>query len=489
MTTASFRPTHIEPHVWRIAVVVILGAIMSVLDTTVVNVALDSLSKDLHTSINGIQWVVTGYLLSLAAVIPVTGWAARRFGPRRLYLGALVLFTTASALCGLAWSTGSLVGFRVLQGAAGGMLMPIGQMVLVKAAGPRALPRVMSAIGIPIILAPVFGPTLGGLLLEHVGWQAIFLINVPIGVVAVSAALKLFPADTHDEVAGRLDATGLVLSAAGVVGITYGLAQSGPQGTLLAPQVLVPLIAGFALVTAFVVRALHIDHPLLDVRLYANRAFAAASLTTAALGAALFGAMILMPLYFQIVRHEDAVHTGLLLVPQGIGAAIAMQLSGRSTEKLGGGLTALIGGGITLAATLPFVLMTDQTSYFAISAAMVARGFGIGMSMMPAMTAAFTVLRKDQISDASPQLIVLQRVGGSIGTAVLSVVLSNHLATARTGAEAAGAFGTTYWWVMGVTLVGLVPTLLLTAVERRARGVQRATVHDLPTGELALEAA
>src|SRR6266536_4344771 len=139
MTTASFRPPRIEPHVWRIAVVVILGAIMSVLDTTVVNVALDSLSKDLHAPINSIQWVVTGYLLALAAVIPVTAWAGKRFGPRRLYISALVLFTLGSALCGLAWSVGSLVAFRVLQGAAGGMLMPIGQMVLVKAAGPRNL--------------------------------------------------------------------------------------------------------------------------------------------------------------------------------------------------------------------------------------------------------------------------------------------------------------------------------------------------------------
>src|SRR5689334_10426363 len=195
---------------------------MSVLDTTIVNVALDTLARDLHTTLEGIQWVATGYLLALAAVIPVTGWAARRFGSRRLYLGSLVLFTLGSALCGLAWSTGSLIAFRVLQGVGGGMLMPIGQMVLVKAAGPRNLPRVMSAIGVPIVLAPVFGPTLGGLLLEHAGWEWIFLVNVPIGAVALVAALKLFPADTPEE-AGKLDLPGLLLVAGGLVGITYGL--------------------------------------------------------------------------------------------------------------------------------------------------------------------------------------------------------------------------------------------------------------------------
>ena len=161
-----------NPKLWRIAVVVILGAIMSVLDTTIVNVALDTLSKELNSSLDGIQWVVTGYMLALAAVIPVTGWAAARFGARRLYLISLVLFTAGSALCGFAWSAESLIGARVLQGLGGGMLMPIGQMILVRAAGPQNMARVMSAIGVPIILAPVFGPTLGGLLLEHAGWQS-----------------------------------------------------------------------------------------------------------------------------------------------------------------------------------------------------------------------------------------------------------------------------------------------------------------------------
>src|ERR1044072_1481461 len=180
---------------WRIAVVVILGAIMSVLDTTIVNVALDTLSVKLHSSLDGIQWVVTGYMLALAAVIPVTGWAATRFGSRRLYLISLVLFTAGSALCGLAWSSESLIAARVLQGLGGGMLMPIGQMILVRAAGPKNMARVMSAIGVPIILAPVFGPTLGGLLLEHAGWQWIFFVNLPIGIAAVIAALRLLPRD------------------------------------------------------------------------------------------------------------------------------------------------------------------------------------------------------------------------------------------------------------------------------------------------------
>jgi EmrB/QacA subfamily drug resistance transporter len=500
-SSSQTLPTpRIEPHVWRIAIVVILGAIMSVLDTTIVNVALDDLSKDLHSPLESTQWVVTGYLLALAAVIPVTGWAARRFGSRKLYLIALVAFTAGSALCGLANSTGELVLFRVMQGVGGGMLMPIGQMILVKAAGPRNLPRVMAAIGVPIILAPVFGPTIGGLLLEHAGWQWIFLVNLPVGVIALVTALRLLPKDQPED-AGSLDFIGLVLVAAGLVGVTYGLAESGSAGSLVAGKVLIPVVVGIVLIAAFVLRALRIPAPLLDMRLYKNKAFAAASVTTFCLGAALFGAMILMPLYFQQVRGEDAVTTGLLLMPQGVGAAFAMRMSAGATERWGGGVTAMIGGAITVVATIPFVLIGGGTSYWLIGAAMVFRGFGIGMSMMPAMTAAFAVLRPDQVNHATPQLNVLQRVGGSVGTAILSVVLSNHLSDvaaraaasggAPTADAAAGAFGLTYWWVLGVTAFALLPTLLLALVERSARdaGVAElppvAAIEDL---ELALEA-
>src|SRR5580693_5565762 len=244
MEPTQQSPARVEAHVWRIATVVIIGVIMSVLDTTIVNVALHDLSTDLHASLDSIQWVITGYLLSLAAVIPITGWAVRRYGARRLYLIALVVFTAGSALCGLAWSSGSLIAFRVLQGVGGGMLTPIGQMILVKAAGPRNLPKVMSLIGVPIVLAPVFGPTLGGLLLQTAGWQWIFLINAPVGLLAFVMAWRLLP---HDEAgtsqAGRLDVLGLALAAIGVVGITYGLSESEAAGSLVSSSVLIPVLA------------------------------------------------------------------------------------------------------------------------------------------------------------------------------------------------------------------------------------------------------
>jgi EmrB/QacA subfamily drug resistance transporter len=492
MASADQQSSRIEAHVWRIAIVVIIGVIMSVLDTTIVNVALHDLSTDLHAPLASIQWVITGYLLSLAAVIPITGWAVRRYGARRLYLIALVVFTAGSALCGLAWSSGSLIAFRVLQGVGGGMLTPIGQMILVKAAGPRNLPKVMSAIGVPIVLAPVFGPTLGGLLLQDAGWQWIFMINVPVGILAFTLALRLLPRDQAGAAgAGPLDFFGLILAAAGTVGITYGLSESNAAGSLTSGKVLGPVVLGVALITAFVVRSRRIDRPLLDVSLFRNRGFSAASVVTFCLGGALFGAMILMPLYFQTVRGEDAISTGLLLIPQGLGAGLGMFLSGRATERLGAGVTSLIGGLVLSVATVPFVLIDAHSSYVLIGVAMAMRGVGIGLAIMPAMTAAFSVLTPEQVNDATPQLTVLQRVGGSLGTAIIAVVLegkTSHAGIHPTPSALAGAFGSTYWWVMGLTLVALVPTTALTVIERRARLAAAGAARAIGDPDLAPEA-
>jgi len=458
----------IDPAVWRIATVVILGSMMSILDTTIVNVALESLSRDLHTPLNNVQWVVTAYLLSLAAVIPVSAWAARRIGPKRLYLLSIVLFTLGSVLCGVANSVAELIAFRVVQGVGGGMIMPVGQMIIIRAAGARNLARVMGAIGVPVVMGPVLGPTIGGLLLDNVGWRWIFFVNVPIGIVAVIAGLRKLPFDTPED-AGKFDLTGLALLATGLVGLTYGLAEIGSTTSSDTTHVVLPLAVGVVLVTAFVLRARRIERPLLDVRLYANKAFGAASVTMFCFGAALFGGMILMPLYFQTVRHEDALYTGLLLAPRGIGAAVGSWVSGRATDRLGSGIAAAIGGGITLVSTLPFVAIGGRTSYVFITVIMLVSGFGLGLATTPAMTAAFRALRPDQINDATPQLNILMRVGGSIGVAILTVELQHHLIRAGHSISCqASAYGYTFWWVVGAIAVAVLPTAVLIYVDRQA---------------------
>ncbi len=474
-------------HVWPLATVVVAGAIMSILDTTIVNVALETLSVDLSSPIGSVQWVVTGYMLALAAVIPVSGWAARRLGTKRLYVISLVLFTLGSLLCGFAWSIDSLIVFRVLQGLGGGMLMPTGMIILARAAGPERMGRVLSVVGVPMVLAPVFGPVIGGLFVEHLGWRWIFFVNIPVGIVAVVLALTLLPAG-RAEAAGRLDWLGVALLSTGLPALTYGLAEAGSGAGFTSASAFVPVLAGLGLTGAFVVHSLRSPAPLLNVRLYGNRAFAAASATTFCLGASLFGAMILLPLYFQIVRGDSVVRTGLMLVPQSLGAALAMPFAGRLADRVGGGPLALAGVVLTAVSTIPLALISADTAVWQIEASLLLRGLGIGIAIMPAMSAAYAVLRPEQIADATPQLTVVQRVGGSIGTAVLAVVLGASLEGAADPAGASAAFSSAYWWAFAITLVAVVPATILLRTERKARRAHGARA-DLAATEAALEAA
>lgn len=457
----------IEPYVWKIAGVVILGMIMSILDTTIVNVALRTLSVDLHSSISQIQWVVTGYLLSLAAVIPVTGWAARRYGAKRVYMTSLVLFTAGSALCAVAASTTSLVLFRVLQGAGGGMIMPVGQLIMAQVAGPKRMGRVMGIVSMPAMLAPILGPVVGGAILQNLHWSWIFLVNLPVGLLAFVLAWRMLPQTDSGE-AGRLDVVGLGLLSTGTTALVYGLSELGTHASFTAPTVVWPTLAGIVLIGVFIRHALHVERPLLDVRLYANRVFGAASLTTFGLGAALFGAMILVPLYYQEVRHESVIVTGLLVGPQGLGMLLVMPLVSRFTQRFGGGRVAIGGVVILSLASIPLAFVGANTSIAFISLILLLRGVGIGFSFMPAMTAAFAALRPSQLSDATPQLNVVQRVGGAIGTAVLAVVLQR--ATGHALTKPVGAFQDAYWWSVGICVLSLIPCLVLLRAENpRAR--------------------
>jgi EmrB/QacA subfamily drug resistance transporter len=463
----------IEAYVWRLSAVVLIGSIMSILDTTIVNVALATLGRELHATVAEIQWVVTGYMLSLAAVIPITGWAARRFGAKRVYLLSLVLFTAGSALCGLASSTTELIVFRVIQGVGGGMILPIGQLMMAEAAGPKRMGRVMSIAAVPVMLAPILGPTIGGLIIDNASWRWIFYVNLPIGVLAVTAALRALPR-VEPEPADPLDLRGLALMAIGLPLLTYGIAEIGITGMFGSTKVVLPCIAGVALVVAFAVHALRTRHPLLDLRLYRRSTFSSASIAMFCLAAALFGGMILLPLYWQGIRHESVLDTGLLMAPQGLGAALMMPVAGRLSDRWGGGPVALFGVLVTAVMTIPFGLVGAHTSVAWLSVAMLLRGTGIGFGFMPAMTAAFAALERSELSHATPQMNVLQRVGGSIGTAVLAVVLQRALVGAHTVSAAATAYGTAFWASAGLAALAVVPCLILLRAERAARAAAGA---------------
>src|SRR5262245_17067626 len=293
--------TVLTREILTLAAVVVLGAIMTVLDATIVNVALPTLGREFGTSIATVQWVTTAYLLAFASVIPLTGWASQRLGAKELWLLSLALFTVGSLLAGFSWSIAALIAFRVVQGLGGGMIMPLGQTILAQAAGPKRMGRVMSIIGIPLLIAPIVGPVIGGVLVDAASWRWIFFVNLPLAAVAFLLAIKLLPRFPRRGDQG-LDVLGAILLPAGIALFLWGLAGVGQNASLTPAPPLAAVLAGLVLVVGFVLHALRTRSPLLDVRVFAGRGFASAAATNLVLGIALFGVALLLPLYFQIVR-------------------------------------------------------------------------------------------------------------------------------------------------------------------------------------------
>ncbi|GIG89486.1 DHA2 family efflux MFS transporter permease subunit [Plantactinospora endophytica] len=475
----------LDPGVLKVAGVVVLGVIMSILDVTVVSVALPTFQRDFDASYATVAWTMTAYTLALATVIPITGWAADRFGTKRLYLLSVVLFLGGSVLCSMAWDIGPLIVFRALQGLGGGMLMPLGMTIMTRAAGPHRVGRVMAVLGVPMLLGPIGGPILGGWLIEAVSWHWIFLINVPIGVVAFVLALRVLPKD-EPHPSESFDFLGMLLLSPGLALFLYGVSSIPEAGTVAAAKVLVPAIVGLGLIVAFVFHALRKDHPLIDLGLFKNRNLTISVITMTLFTVAFMGAMLLLPSYFLQVRGEGTLNAGLLLAPQGIGAMLTMPIAGRLTDRIGPGKLVL-GGMVLIALGLaPFTQITAGSSYPLLLGGLFVMGMGMGMTMMPMMSAAMASLTHAQVARGSTMMNIVQQTAGSIGTAVMSVILTNRVlesqaATAYSAvtqgqvprdqvppevlvqgqSALADAFGQTYVIALVLIVLCVVPALLL----------------------------
>jgi EmrB/QacA subfamily drug resistance transporter len=474
------RKRVLTPEILTLAVVVVLGTIMTVLDTTIVNVAVPTLGRDFTTSISTVQWVLTIYFLGFATVIPVSGWASERFGAKPVWIVSLTVFLLGSLLSGLAWSIWALIAFRALQGLGAGMLLPVGQTILAQAAGPHRMGRVMSIVGVPILLAPIFGPVIGGALVDSVSWRWIFFVNLPIGALALLLAARLLPpvpARRHE----RLDVLGVALLSGGIAVLVYGLSAIGARGRLTDPVPLAALAAGAVLIAGFAWHSLRTPSPLIDARLFARRGFGTAAATNLLVGLALFGILLLLPLYFQLVRGESPLNTGLLLIPQGLGAAIAMPFAGSLTDRIGAKRVVPAGIVLALLGTAAYTQITADTPYWYLATALFAIGLGLGGTIMPSIAVAYQAVTREAIPRATSALNTILRVAGSLGVALLAVVLQRAIAADVPGfhggvAEAAAlvasdpertrpafahAFGTTFWVALVLTAVALVPALFL----------------------------
>jgi EmrB/QacA subfamily drug resistance transporter len=482
------EPEGLDRDTLIVAAVVLLGAVMSILDTTVVNVAIDHLAVAFKASLTTIQWVVTGYTLALAAVIPITGWAADRFGTKRIYMTSLVLFTLGSAASGLSWSAGSMIVFRVLQGAGGGMIMPAVMTILTKKAGPHRMGRVMGVLGVPMLLAPILGPILGGWLVDDVSWRWIFFINLPIGVVAFILALIKLEPDTSQP-SHSFDWLGMALLSPGLAVFIFGLAESSSYG-FGSLHSWGPTAAGALLIASFFVHSWRSKAPLLDIRLFVRSPAGAAAITFLLFAISVFGAMLLSPLYYQTVRGASALSAGLLIAPGGVGAMLTMPIAGRLTDRYGPTWMPVLGLPFVFVGLLPFAFVGAHTSYVLLCSASFVQGLGMGLAMMPTMTAAMQAVPLTAIARTSTAMNIIRQAGASIGTAVLSVILASeiksnlgaaahgsggisalrHLSAAKravTQAPLAHSFAQTFIWAALLVAVALVPALTLAILRRR----------------------
>ncbi|GIF16512.1 DHA2 family efflux MFS transporter permease subunit [Actinoplanes teichomyceticus] len=505
---AAAAPAKLDAAVLKIAGVVVLGAIMSILDVTVVSVALPTFQQEFDATYAEVAWTMTGYTLALATVIPLTGWAADRFGTKRLYMTALVLFTLGSGLCSTADSIGQLVGYRVLQGLGGGMLMPLGMTIMTRAAGPERIGRLMAVLGIPMLLGPIGGPIMGGWLIDVASWHWIFLINLPIGAVALVYAWWALEKD-NPEPSESFDFIGMLMLSPGLASFLYGVSSLPEEGTFGATEVWAPMLVGALLVIGFVFYSFKPRHPLLDLRLLRDRNLTVAAITLAVFTVAFMGAGLLFPSYFLQVRGETTLDAGLLMAPQGIGAMVTMPIAGMLADKVPVGRTVPFALLLIAAGFFTFTQVGTDTSYVLLCGSLFVMGLGMGGTMMPIMTSALRTLTNHEVARGSTLLNILQQIAGSVGSAMMSVILTNQLnesaaipgltdpATGEPVTEAGAAIGswqnpqiaqqlppdllqrglrfvadsfaTTFWVGFVLTLATLIPALFLARKRQQTR--------------------
>ncbi len=426
----------LDPRVWRIAAVVFLGPFMTQIDSTVVNVSLSTLRDQLHSSIAAAQWVMSGYLLALALMLPLNGWLVDRIGAKRLYLGCFSAFTLASLLCGAAHTMPELIAARVVQGMAGGLLAPMTQMMLARVAG-KHMARVMGYTAVPILIAPILGPVIAGAILHYASWPWLFFINLPVGVIAVTAAALLLPRDEASVERRRFDAVGFALISPGLAGLLYGLEQ--------APQLpgVVALVLGAASLAAFVVRARRQPSAaLIDLSIFRIRVFAIGARTQFLSNGLMYAGQLLVPLYLITGAKLSPSDAGWMLAPMGVGMMCVYPFMGTLTERFGFRAVSTTGVTVALVGTLPFLWMIHAEYSQALTVVcMFVRGAGQGAVGIPSVSAAYASVPKPRLSVATTALNIVQRLGGPVATTVTAIVLSVTVTAGAAPAAFAAAFG------------------------------------------------
>jgi EmrB/QacA subfamily drug resistance transporter len=403
--------------------VLVVGMFMSVLDMSIVNVAIPTMQHDFGSSTDDIQWISNAYTLALGVVVPLSGWLGDRIGLTRTYLYGLVAFAAASALCGLAWNLESMVAFRILQAIPGGIIPVVTMTMVYHVIPPAKMGSAMGLYGLGIIFGPAIGPTLGGYLVEYLSWRLIFFINVPVGILGALAVVALLPAISSPGAARRLDWWGFLTIASGLFALLLACSK-GPDWGWSSYRVLILMVAGVLAMALFVVIELEVDQPLIDLRVFRTWAFTNSLLLIGVLTVGLFAILFYLPLFMQENLHRTALHTGLVLLPEALTMAVAMPIAGRLYDRFGPRWPAVIG--LTVASAGGFLLcgISPQMSDAQVILWTCVRAAGNGIAMMPIFTAGLAAIPAEYVSSGSPANNIVQRASAALGLAVMTVLFT-----------------------------------------------------------------
>ncbi|MFB7667970.1 MDR family MFS transporter [Kitasatospora sp. NPDC056138] len=415
------RRRGLDPKV-AVGAVFVAALFMSIMDTTIVNVALPSIGRQFDVDPASVGVVNVGYLVSLAVFVPLSGWLGDRFGTRRVFLAALALFTLASLLCGTAGSLDRLTAYRIFQGSAGGLLTPVGMTMLFRAFPQEERMRATRVLMLPTAVAPALGPVLGGWLVDSRSWHWVFIVNVPIGVLALLFGLLFLP-DYRSDAAHRFDPAGFLLAGLGLGLVMYALSEGADRGWGSAGILASALLGAVALV-ALVVVELRRPEPMLDLRLFRDRIFRTANLLSLFSGAAFLGMLYLFPLLMQDALGMDALHSGLMVFPEAIGVMIASQVAGRLYPRVGPRRLLAVGATVVALCLALMATIGPDSDLWAVRALLFVTGFAMAHVFMPSQTAAFATVPARSTGGASTLYNAQRQLGSALGVAVLGTVLT-----------------------------------------------------------------
>lgn len=419
---------------WQAAIVTALGLFMAVLDNTIVSVALPQMQTAFNTNLDTITWVISGYFLAQAAVIPIIGYLSDRVGTKLVFLIALALFTIGSGLCAIAPTDTWLIVFRILQGIGGGALFPLGFAIVFRVFPPTERGPASAIVSVPVLLAPAFGPTIGGFLTTTFDWRAIFTVNLPVGVVAfiLSAivlrgrAAELAVGDVPTPEKKRFDVAGLCLAMVGVTSLVYGITEAGAKGWSDA-TVLSFMIGGAVVLIAFLIVELRVSDPVLDMRLFANYTFTIANVLMWALAAFLFGSLFLLPYFFENLQGLTPLSAGEILISQGLSAAVATAIGGTLYNRVGPRILATAGLVLITVGTYGFTQLDVNTTGAELQPWLIIRGLGLGLTNLPLQTLAVSVVSNRAMARASSLVNVTRQIFAAVGIAVLTTYLTQQV--------------------------------------------------------------